>query len=401
MLSRRSVYCSKYPNGKYSIVRFDNAEGNIRFKKIKHVWKGEKCAFCGASKAEYERDDTLEAHAYEFIHTNKPKEMFNMKFDVIISNPPYQLSDGGGMGTSAMPLYHKFVEQAKKLKPRYLSMIIPARWYAGGKGLDEFRSTMLSDNHIRVLADFFNATDCFPGVDISGGVCYFLWERDDGGKCDVISIRGDNQSNMKRHLLEQSSNTFIRFNEAIGIYRKIRHENETSFSDGVSPRRPFGISATVEMSENEKSGTIKMFAYPKSGFISTNSIERNRDWVDKYKVFLAKAYGERGDFPYLVTGKPFIGEPKTCSSETYLVARVCENRQEAENIISYMTTKLFRFLVLLKKNTQNTSKDVYSFVPVQDFSQSWTDEKLYKKYNLTEEEIAFIESMIRPMELND
>jgi len=399
LLSRRSVYCSKYPNGKYSISTFDNVEGNIRFKKIKHNWKDEKCTFCGASKSEYDRDEKLETHAYEFIHTTKPEEIFNMKFDVIIGNPPYQLSDGGGMGSSAVPLYHKFVEQAIKLKPRYLSMIIPARWYSGGKGLDTFRNEMLTDNHIRIITDYFNAEDCFPGVDISGGVCFFLWDRDNQGECDVISIRGNTQNKMQRPLLEQSTNTFIRFNESIAIFRKINEKGELRFSEEISPRRPFGLSSSVNSKSTEAFGTVKVFAYPNNGFISRKEINRNEEWIDQYKVFIAKAYGERGDFPYLVTAKPFIGEPNTCCSETYLVAKLCKDKQEAKNVISYMITRFFRFLVLLKKNTQNTSRDVYSLIPLQDFSELWTDEKLYKKYDITKNEIAFIESMIRPMEI--
>ena len=399
LLARRGVYCSKYPNSDFSVTRFSTAEGNIRYKRIKHTWKNGKCIYCGASQSEYERGDELETHAYVFIHTDDLEKLFNMKFDVIISNPPYQLSDGGGMGTSAMPIYQLFVEKAKTLNPRFISMIIPARWFAGGKGLDVFRNDMLHDNHIRVLTDYFNAEDCFPGVDISGGVCYFLWDRDAAGDCTVVSHVGKETTTMIRPLLEKNADSFIRFNQSISILRKIQAFSEQSFETIVSTRRPFALNADDYIhSEKDDINLIKVYAYPKNGYVSKNCIRQNDVWVKQYKVLVSKAYGERGDFPYLVIGKPFIGEKDTCCTETYLVIGPNNNVEIVQNIQSYMMTRFFRFLVLFKKNTQNAPKGVYQFVPMQDFSKPWTDEELYSKYNLTQEETDFIESMIRPME---
>ena len=399
LLARRSLYCSKYPNSDYSVTKFDDISGNIRFVNKQHRFKDGKCVFCGANAEQYDRDEGLETHAYEFIHTVKPEEILNMKFDVIISNPPYQMSDGGGMGTSATPMYNKFVEQAKKLNPRFISMIIPSRWFAGGKGLDDFRNTMLNDKRVRTLVDYFNATDCFPGVDISGGVCYFLWDRDHKGDCRVVTIQENKKSEMVRPLLENGADTFIRFNEAISIIRKIKKEKAITFENIVSARKPFGLNASDKIEKNYRKGTLSTFAYPDNGWVDEKCVRSNMNAVNKYKVFISKAYGERGNFPYLVIGKPFIGEPYDICTETYLMIGPFKSKEEAVYCQKYMATKFFRFLVLFKKNTQNAAKGVYSFVPMQDFSKPWTDEELYAKYELTQEEIDFIESMIRPMDL--
>ena len=402
LLSRRSLYCTKYPNSEYSVSRFEDQSGNIRYKRIKHRWKDGKCVFCGAAQAQYDRDNALETHAYELIHNNKPEDIFKMKFDVIVGNPPYQLSDGGAQA-SAIPIYNRFVKQALKLNPRFLTMVIPARWFAGGRGLDSFRSDMLNDRHIRFLCDYFNSTEVFPGVDISGGICYFLWNRDEEGDCTIESHLLGESTTMVRPLLEEGVTTYIRFNQAIEILRKIKSDPFKSFAEIVSSQKPFGLRTYVLGSPKSKTNTIKIYsnrnAAKEPGYVSKEDIVQNYEWSQQYKILISRAYGERGEFPYLVIGKPFISEPNSCCSETYLVVGPFDSQSTCENVMSYMTTKFFRFLVLLQKNTQDAPKRVYSFVPVQDFSKPWTDEELYVKYELTTNEISFIESMVRPMEL--
>lgn len=415
LLSRRSLYCSKYPNGEFSVTRFDNAQGNVRFKRVTHTWQNGKCTFCSASKSQYDREEGLETHAYEWIHLLKPEEIFNMKFDVIISNPPYQLSDGG-QGASALPIYQKFIEQAIKMKPRFLTMIVPSRWFTGGRGLDDFRKKMLPSRKIRKIYDYPNASDCFPGVEIKGGVNYFLWERDYQGPCDVTTVQGKEMSTQTRELLEPGCDIFIRYNDAVSIIKKVQSFGEPTFNTVMSAGRFFGFHTKIEKYSNGTAGiqtadgksmipamqektdkcNVKVYVHGGICWIDPNNIPRNKEKIKDYKILLPNA-GNPGS---TIIGNPIICEPGSCSSNTYAVVLLPEcnnNQKDHENCLEYIKTKFFRFLVSTKTFTQQMAPAAYSFVPIQDFSIAWTDEALYQKYGLTDEEISFIESMIMPM----
>ncbi len=401
LLSRRSVYCAKRANHpKYSIcTEFKDEQGNIRYTAGKHKWKNGRCEYCGASQEEYDRKDDLESHAYQFIHTDKPQELFNMKFDIIIGNPPYQLNTGS-TSAQATPLYNKFIEQAKKLKPRYLTMIIPSRWYAGGMGLDDFRSSMLGDSRIRRLVDFPNAGDCFPGIELRGGVCYFLWDRDNKGECEFTSISNGNENTMTRKMNEYQ--IFIRWNQAVQIIHKVQRKKEQTLTEIVSAVSPFGLTTSVRGEDKPFKNALTLHSSKGIGYITESEIKTGKDLVNKYKVLLSRPISGNLEVPpFKVIALLKVLKPKEICTHTYLVAGNYDNEKMAENLKSYFETKFVRFLLVQSISGMDISKDKFRFVPMQDFSEEWTDDKLYKKYNLTKDEIAFIESMIRPMELKD
>ena len=418
LLSRRSLYCSKYPNGPFSIAQFDNVEGNIRFKNCKHEWEGEankwtyvngkkervwrRCKYCGASEEQFGTDnrDGLEYHAYEFIHVIKPEEIFNMKFDVVISNPPYQLNTAGeNNGAQAKPIYQHFVKQSIKLLPRYLVMITPSRWFAGGWGLDNFRNDMINSDKIRVIHDFQSSSDCFTGVEIKGGVSYFLYDTNRTGPCEFVSHEANEiVSSVTRYLHEDGCDVLIRYNELIGTYRKARTRKPfVPFSKIVSGRSPFGLNTNHY--GHEKVNQSDVLYYERKGFnyIEKNKITRNLEAIDKWKLYIAKT-AEDGKLPGKVIGNITEGKPGTICSGTYLMVGPFSSESEMKNAKTYMMTKFFRALVSANKISQDAYAKVYDGVPMQDFSKPWTDAELYEKYALTDEEIGFIENMIKPME---
>ena len=403
-IARRSVYCSKTANGNYSVARFDTVDGNIRYKIIRHTWRNKKCTFCGASQEEYDRDEALESHAYEFIHTYRPEEIFKMKFDVIIGNPPYAL-DTAGAGRQAKPIYNLFVQQAKKLQPHFLSMIIPSRWFSGGMGLDDFRSEMMNDRHITTIVDYTNSKDCFPGISVSGGVCYFLWDRENNdSNCEFVNITNNQKDVLIRPLNEFQ--TLVRYNKAVSIIHKIRSKREHILDEIISSLMPFGLSTSYR-GHNTKNGENDLTLFSSNGitYIDRSEIIKGNEMVDSFKILISKTGAEHagepgkdGKFRVIPSSIKVLSPGDVCTHSYFLIGN-WNSRTIAENALSYVKTRFVRFLMLLCVSGFGLSKLVFQFVPMQDFSKPWTDEELYAKYGLTEDEIAFIESMIKPMDI--
>lgn len=408
MLARRSVYCSKDATGTHSIATsFDRDWGNIWFERTEHTWAGDRCAFCGAGKSGYGRSDELETHAYAFLHTIDIKariaRMFgvDVQFDVIIGNPPYQLSDGGGSGSSAMPIYHRFIEQAKRLEPRLLAMIIPSKWFSGGKGLDDFRATMLGDPRLRALIDYPDSRDAFAGVDVAGGVCYFLWNRDDPGACHVETRIGGLSVSAERVLNE--FDVFVRDNRVLNLVKKVQERGHPPLAEMVSARRPFGIDSA---NAGSASGDLYLYASGGDSRIHRADVPKGAAIVDEWKVLLSKTSSEHAGQTdksgrKRVLSRIEIMAPASVATESYLIVGPFLSEAEARNAAGYLRTRFVRFLISAILLTQNITRSSFAFVPTQDFSRSWRDEDLYAKYDLSADEITLIESQIKPMGFDD
>ena len=405
LLARRSVYCSKHANGEHSVARsFDNDSGNIWFERTEHTWAAGKCTFCGASQAALDRGKAMETHAYAFIHTDNIKtritELFGapMQFDVIIGNPPYQLGSDGG--TRDVPIYQNFVEQAKTLEPRYLSMVIPSRWMAAGLGLSEFREVMLGDRRMRVLVDYPAASDVFPGVEVKAGVCYFLWDATHDDDCTVTTMRGgDVVGPTKRNLGEYD--VFVRDARAMSILRKVVKQGEPSINSILARDKEFGWTSNFDgFHVTHRAGDLPLYYIRKMNrgvvYIARASVTKSAHLIDRWKVLVPQAFNGGDSMPHQILGKSLIApSPSVCTQSFLFFSVDCE--EEAKSLQSYYTTRLFRFLVSLRKITQHATHSTYKWVPVQDWNRTWTDDALYEKYGITKEERAYIESQVREM----
>ena len=416
LLARRSLYCSKHADGKHSIAKtFDSDVGNIWFERTEHVWADGNCKFCRASQKTMDRGKELESHAYAFIHTKDIKtriaELFgdDMQFDVIIGNPPYQTTGGGG-GTNDSPIYDLFVQQAMRLEPRLLSMVIPSRWMAGGRGLGEFRAEFLKDRRVRKLVDYENAKDVFPTVGIGGGTCYFLWDRDHPGLCECIYHRNGAIIGPHQRTLDEFD-VFVRDKLSVDILHKVLAAKERPFEELVSGDTPFGLATNFSdyaRDQAPKNGQLRLYANLGTtrvrGAVARKSIGKNLHLIDVWKLFLPVAGSgrerERSGVD-LVLGPPILGEPGSVCTQTYLVAGPLGSRVAAQSVESYLRTRLARFLISLRKPAQHVFRSMYGWVPVQTWDRAWTDAEIYKKYRITRAEQAYIESLIRPMAEGD
>jgi site-specific DNA-methyltransferase (adenine-specific) len=395
-MSRRSLYYNKDASDKkLSVVQFRRSEGNIVHQQLDHQYRESgTCERCSAAKKDFDRPGNLERHAYDFIHMEEV-EVEKMRFDVVVGNPPYQLNNGE---SSAFPIYQYFVEQAFKLRPRYVAMIIPSRWFAGGKGLDEFRGRMLASRNFKTLVDFPDAEDVFAGVEIKGGVCYFLWDSGHNGPCEFISMLEGQESSRSVRFLNQHDGVFIRFNEALPLVERIKREESAFMAPLVSSQTPFGlITSFSDFADGPGKGRVKVYTRgSETKWVERRQISRHQEWLDAWKVLVPVGSGSGSAAADVILGNMIVAGPGTACTQTYLVIGPFESEQIAESVRSYLRTKVVRFLIAILKNTQHVRASLLSYVPVVDWGKEWNDDMLINRWNITATELAFIHSRVLP-----
>lgn len=410
LMSRRTLYCSKDATGPHSATPMPSEDGNVWFDRVEHPYdKNGRCPECSASKEQMERHNS-ENHAYGFIHAagrEAIEKEFEMKFDVVIGNPPYHM-EADAAGQNVMAIYDRFVDQAKALNPRYISMVIPSRWMAGGKYLDDFRASMLGDRRMSTLVDYPNAAELFPAVGINGGICYFLWDSSHAGDCQMTVVR-DGQANGPEARRLDEFDVLVRDHRALDILHRVLAEEAPSLTDMISARDPFGpaLSSNFRGYTEKKQGPDDLVLHMNIGskrrtvWVPAEKVTKNKHLVDAWKVLLPKTGSGREREKTgvdLVLGPSLIAEPGSACTLTYIVAGPLKSKAEAESLSSYLRTRFARFLVSLRKISQDTPRNVYTWVPQQEWDRAWTDEELYAKYGVTEEEQAYIARLIREME---
>lgn len=397
LMSRRTLYCSKDASSPNSAARLASSDGNVWFRRTEHSYAGAKCHECGAHKDHMERDNR-ENYAYSFIHEGGRKAVgkdMDMKFDVIVGNPPYHMATSSET-SQARPIYNEFVEQAIELNPSYIAMVIPSRWMTGGMGLDQFRRRMLSDKHLRKLVDYQDARTLFPTINLNGGVCIFLYDREYEGPCEVTYVGKSRPETVALRELDEFD-IVIRSNEALPILEKVISKGGKTFDARVSPINPFGFPTNfVGRATAPKGGRgVELYGLRSRSWVTRGEVKQRPEWIDEFKVLIPKATDGNEIYPLPVLTEPVVAPPGSACTMTYLTVGPWSSAEEADNCAAYMTTRFFRFLLSLRKHTQDNSREKFSFIPDLDMSRRWTDEDLYALYGITEDEQAFIAEQIR------
>ena len=401
LISRRTLYCSKYANGKYAIVDcFSSEQGNISYQRMEHTWRNSSCVHCGASEGVLNRSEELENYAYQFIHSDN-QEIKKMRFDVIVGNPPYQLNVGVEKKNYAVMIFQKFVETAIALQPRYVSMIIPSRWFTGGRGLDDFRDNMLNDTRIKEIVDYADSRECFEGVDVAGGAMYFLWDKNYSGDCTYSYIERGERTTAIRNLAKRK--VFNRSPKADTIVDKVVAKTTKFLSSKVSAQTPFGFVSNFWDKDTQSDGDVCVVTSKGNTFTPSANVKSNISLIGKYKVVVTKATSEHAgqsskDGTRKVLAKILLLEPNQICSQTYLVIDAFESRHDAELCVQYLKTKFCRFLLLQAISSQDLSRDKFCFVPDEIYLSHPNDADLYAYYELDGDDIQLIEKSIKPIE---